>query len=57
MAVRELYQRRLAERGYTADAAQLRAIDALERCENEWLGYLRRRGNTCTAGSAAARAS
>jgi cell division protein ZapE len=48
MAVRELYQRRLAERGYTADAAQLRAIDALERCENEWLGYLRRRGNALT---------
>ncbi len=45
MAVRELYERRLAERGYSADAAQLRAIDALERCENEWQGYLRRRGN------------
>jgi cell division protein ZapE len=45
MAVRELYQRRLAERGYSTDAAQLRAIDALERCENEWLDYLRRRGN------------
>ncbi|MGL6112060.1 MAG: cell division protein ZapE [Rubrivivax sp.] len=45
MAVRALYQSRLAERGYSADAAQLRAIDALERCENEWLDYLRRRGN------------
>jgi len=45
MAVRDLYQRRLAERGYSADAAQLRAIDALERCENEWLAYLRRRSN------------
>jgi cell division protein ZapE len=45
MAVRELYQRRLAERGYHADAAQLRAIDALERCENEWLAYLRQRNN------------
>ncbi len=48
MAVRELYQRRLAERGYSADAAQLRAIDALERCENEWLDYLRRRSNALT---------
>jgi cell division protein ZapE len=48
MAVRELYERTLVERGYSADAAQLRAIDALERCENEWLGYLRRRGNRLT---------
>ena len=45
MAVRELYERTLVERGYSADAAQLRAIDALERCENEWIGYLQRRGN------------
>jgi cell division protein ZapE len=43
MAVRELYERTLRERGYSADAAQWRAIDALERCENEWLGYLQRR--------------
>ncbi len=45
MAVRDLYQRRLAERGYSSDAAQLLAIDALERCENEWIAYLQRRGN------------
>jgi cell division protein ZapE len=45
MTVRELYERTLKERGYSADAAQLRAIDALERCENDWLSYLRRRGN------------
>jgi cell division protein ZapE len=45
MSVRELYQRTLAERGYTADAAQLGAIDALERCENEWAAYKARRGN------------
>ena len=45
MGVRALYERTLAERGYSADAAQLHAIDALERCENEWLAYLRRRGN------------
>ena len=45
MGVRELYRRTLAERGYDADPAQLRAIDALERCENEWIGYLKRRGN------------
>jgi len=45
MGVRALYEKTLAERGYRADDAQLRAIDALERCENEWLAYLRRRGN------------
>jgi cell division protein ZapE len=45
MSVRELYQRTLAERGYTADAAQMAAIDALERCENEWAAYKARRGN------------
>jgi cell division protein ZapE len=43
MGVRALYQRTLQERGYSADEAQLRAIAALERCENEWLGYLQRR--------------
>lgn len=48
MAVRELYERTLTERGYRADDAQLRAIDALERCENEWLDYLRRRSNPLT---------
>jgi cell division protein ZapE len=45
VTVRALYQQTLAERGYTADPAQLRAIDALERCENEWLAYKARRGN------------
>jgi len=48
MGVRALYERTLTERGYRADAAQLRAIDALERCENEWLAYLRRRSNALT---------
>jgi cell division protein ZapE len=45
MSVRELYLRTLAERGYVADAAQLGAIDALERCENEWIEYKARRRN------------
>jgi cell division protein ZapE len=48
MGVRELYRQTLAERGYAADAAQLRAVDALERCENDWLAYLKRRGNALT---------
>ncbi len=45
MAVRALYEQTLAERGFKADAAQLRAIDALERCENEWIAYKARRSN------------
>ena len=48
MPVRELYERTLAERGYRSDPAQLRAIDALERCENEWADYKARRSNAVT---------
>ena len=48
MSVRQLYQSMLDERGYVPDEAQLRAIDALERCENEWLAYKARRGNALT---------
>jgi cell division protein ZapE len=43
--VRALYERTLAERGYSADPAQLRALRELERCENEWIAYKARRGN------------
>ena len=46
--VRELYAATLAERGYRSDPAQLRAIDALERCEREWADYKARRGNALT---------
>ena len=45
MAVRELYLATLAERGYSADPAQLRAVDSLERCEREWADYKARRSN------------
>ena len=48
MAVRQAYEAALAERGYRSDPAQLRAIDALERCEREWSGYKARRGNALT---------
>lgn len=48
MGVRQLYQRTLAERGYAADPAQLRAIGALERCEEEWADYKARRSNALT---------
>jgi cell division protein ZapE len=45
VGVRQLFAATLAERGYIADPAQLRAIDALERCENEWADYKARRSN------------
>ena len=45
MGVRQLFAATLAERGYVADPAQQRAIDALERCENEWADYKARRSN------------
>jgi cell division protein ZapE len=48
MGVRQLYEQTLKERGYTSDAAQQRAIDSLERCENEWADYKARRGNAVT---------
>ena len=45
MGVRQLYEATLAERGFHADDAQLRAIVALERCETEWADYKARRSN------------
>ncbi len=45
MGVRALYHATLAERGYTADASQLLAVTALERCESEWADYKARRSN------------
>jgi cell division protein ZapE len=48
VSVRQIYEQELAERGYRADAAQLRAIAALERCESEWADYKSRRGNAVT---------
>jgi cell division protein ZapE len=48
VGVRQLYEATLAERGYTTDEAQLRAVAALERCENEWADYKARRRNALT---------
>jgi cell division protein ZapE len=48
VSVRELYASTLEERGYRPDPAQLRAIEALERCETEWADYKARRGNALT---------
>ena len=43
MGVRQLYEVTLAERGFRSDPAQLKAVAALERCENEWADYKARR--------------
>jgi cell division protein ZapE len=39
MSVKEQYQRELDQRGYHSDPAQLRGIEALDRCAHDWLGY------------------
>jgi cell division protein ZapE len=45
MSVKENYQKELQVRGFHSDPAQLRAIDALERCANEWAAYKEKRSN------------
>ena len=45
LSVTDAYQRLLAERGYTSDAAQLRGVAALQRCYEEWADYKARRSN------------
>ena len=45
MSVAEAYQAELKTRGYAADPAQLRAVDALERCANEWTAFKSARSN------------
>ena len=39
------YLKELEIRGFQSDPAQLRAIDALERCASEWAAYKERRSN------------
>jgi len=48
VGVRQLYLQTLTERGYVSDPAQMRAVGALERCENEWADYKARRANALT---------
>jgi len=44
-SVLEQYQSELAARGYQSDPAQLRAVEALDRCAREWAGYKEQRSN------------
>lgn len=43
MSVRAVYEAELKARGYASDPAQLRAIEALERCATEWTEYKEQR--------------
>ena len=43
--VGQTYHAALAARGYASDPAQLRAVDALQRCADDWAAYRARRSN------------
>ena len=45
MSVKQAYEAELLVRGYQSDPAQLRAVDALERCANDWAAYKTQRSN------------
>jgi len=45
MSVKAVYEAELKTRGYESDPAQLRAVEALERCAREWTDYKEQRSN------------
>jgi len=45
MNVNEYYENELQTRGYHSDAAQLAAVERLQRCYDEWVAYKARRSN------------
>ena len=45
MSVKQAYEAELVARGFTADPAQLRAVNALERCATEWAAFKAQRSN------------
>ncbi len=45
MTVLEQYRSELAKRGYQSDPAQLRAVEALDRCAQEWALFKEQRSN------------
>ena len=45
MSVKQAYEAELIARGYSSDPAQLKAVDALERCANEWAAFKAQRSN------------
>ena len=44
-SVRAAYEAELAAKGFTADPAQLRAVEALQRCADDWAAYKAQRSN------------
>ena len=45
LSVREVNETELAARGYQSDPAQLRAVQALDRCAREWAQFKEQRSN------------
>ncbi len=45
MSVKEAYLAELKAKGFQSDPAQLRAIDALQRCADDWAAYKAKRSN------------
>jgi cell division protein ZapE len=45
MSVRQVYEAELQARGYESDPAQLRAVQALDRCAREWAEFKEQRSN------------
>jgi len=46
MTVKATYEAALAERGFSSDPAQLRAVAELERCAADWARYKQKRSNS-----------
>ncbi|MDR2155457.1 MAG: AFG1 family ATPase [Burkholderiaceae bacterium] len=46
MSVNAAYQAELKARGYRSDPAQLRAVEALQRCADDWAAYKGKRSNS-----------
>ncbi len=44
-SVREAYEAELLAKGFQSDPAQLRAVEALQRCANDWAAYKGKRSN------------
>jgi cell division protein ZapE len=45
MSVKAVYEAELKLRGFESDPAQLRAIEALDRCTREWISFKGKRSN------------
>ena len=45
MNVKLAYEAELVARGYVSDPAQLRAVDALQRCADDWAAFKIQRSN------------